>query len=79
MSMDDLDMAQELLDSPVKAFILEDGQSVSVAAFASAHIQLWYAKQHREYQRAMTERRRQEAEEMARQPLNPPILPYPGF
>lgn len=59
--MDDLDSAEAWL---------ADGEP----DHAMAYIQLWYAKQHREYQQAVA-KQRQAQQSM---PVPPPVMPYPG-
>lgn len=67
--VDNLDHAQHMLN----AWDRSSEASVSANSLAAiAHIQLWYAKQHRAYQRYLEDQRSQ-------QPVAPPPpMPYSG-
>lgn len=62
--MDDLDRAEDWI---------VDGEY----AKAAVHIRLWYAKQHRAYQRAQEDLRAKQAA-MPIPPPIPPAMPFPG-
>lgn len=70
--LDDIDHAQHALNSWDRS----SDASVSANSLAAiAHIQLWYAKQHREYQQAVA-KQRQAQQSM---PVPPPAMPFGGF
>lgn len=68
---DDLDLAETYLRN---ADNNSNGEAAVLAALASASIQLWYAKQNREYQQAVA-KQRQAQQSM---PVPTPAMPYPG-
>lgn len=70
--LDDIDQARMLLETASDTRRADESLSLSVKALA--HIQIWYAQQHREYQQAVA-KQRQAQQSM---PVPPPAMPYPG-
>ena len=72
--LDDLDVARKLLDTDVATY--DEGVAYGIRAIA--HVLLWNAERQRDYQRAMIESQRQQAQRLANMP--PPLMsPYQGF
>lgn len=71
--MDDLDLAENLMEEIGNAVDYEQG--IAYALKGLLHVQLWYAKQHREYKQAVAKQR--QAQQSMPVPL--PAMPYGGF